>query len=193
MTFNPTPEQKEAETEAYQKHGHFIEHHGRVCQECGKYFKDVSGYEDHRIEATLVAAAGAAPQERAPIPATKPMRGYVQEFVCGYGAALYTLEEAVDRITLLIDPAEGWSDDDRHEALAEARRRWIRPDTEWTKRHFDGCINGFALGAEWQKAKMPALAAPLQVDEAKLTTLIMGKTATVAAKDIAEWLRGGAH
>ena len=37
-----------------------------------------------------------------------------------------------------------------------------------------------------------ATAAPMQVDEAKLTTLIMGKTATVEAKDIAEWLRGGA-
>lgn len=70
------------------------------------------------------------------------------------------------------DRAAGWSSEDRQDALAEARRRWSRPQSEWTKRHFDGCINGFALGAEWQKAKMPALAAPIEVDREQLRKII---------------------
>lgn len=209
--FDPTPEQVEAAAQAalqVLKDQWPEEDHGAWSDED---MTDALDLQRKAQRAALVAAAGAAPQEAGePIPATKPMRGYVQEFVSGYGAALYTLEESVDRITSLIDPADGWSEDDRREAFAEARRRWGRSDENWTS----GCVNGFALGAEWQKAKMPAAVASVQMDEAKLAELIAKASmkynlsdrsgeshacgapdyrSAYIAHDVAEWLRGGAQ
>lgn len=48
----------------------------------------------------------------------------------------------------------GWSSEDYQESKQEAERRWSRPVTrEAGQRYIAGSINGFILGAEWQKAR----------------------------------------
>lgn len=49
--------------------------------------------------------------------------------------------------------APGWSTDDRREAMAEGHRRFDEWATTRGPDLADASINGFALGAEWQKAR----------------------------------------
>ena len=63
---------------------------------------------------------------------------------------------------------EGWSTEDRREAKCEAERRWSRPVMrEAEQRYQAGNINGFILGAEWQKARETFISYKVIADEAR--------------------------
>lgn len=63
---------------------------------------------------------------------------------------------------------EGWSTKDRQESKHEAERRWSRPVArEAEQRYQAGSINGFMLGAEWQKARETFISYKAIADEAK--------------------------
>lgn len=63
---------------------------------------------------------------------------------------------------------EGWSTEDRREAKCEAERRWSRPvEREVDQQRQSGTINGFILGAEWQKARETFISFRSIADEAR--------------------------
>ena len=63
---------------------------------------------------------------------------------------------------------EGWSTEDRQEAKREAERRWSRPVMrEAEQRYQAGIINGFMLGAEWQKARETFISYKAIADKAR--------------------------
>lgn len=63
---------------------------------------------------------------------------------------------------------EAWSTEDRQESRQEAERRWSRPVArEAEQRYQSGCINGFMLGAEWQKARETFISYKVIADEAR--------------------------
>lgn len=63
---------------------------------------------------------------------------------------------------------DGWSSDDRQESKQEAERRWSRPVARETEQRYQtGCINGFMLGAEWQKARETFISYKVIADEAR--------------------------
>ena len=63
---------------------------------------------------------------------------------------------------------EGWSTEDRREAKCEAERRWSRPVVrEADYQRQSGTINGFILGAEWQKARETFISYRAIADEAR--------------------------
>lgn len=66
-------------------------------------------------------------------------------------AALEAKTAEAERLTP--KQSDGWSTQDRQEAKQEAERRWT-DDWDGCQSDFDrGGINGFILGAEWQKAR----------------------------------------
>ena len=79
------------------------------------------------------------------------------------------IEHQVSRATVpdtAKQPA-GWSTEDRQESKQEAERRWSRPVArEAEQRYQSGCINGFMLGAEWQKARETFISYKAIADEA---------------------------
>jgi len=63
---------------------------------------------------------------------------------------------------------EGWNTEDRREAKCEAERRWSRPvEREVDQQRQSGTINGFILGAEWQKARETFISFRSIADEAR--------------------------
>ncbi|WP_025105159.1 hypothetical protein [Microbacterium paraoxydans] len=82
------------------------------------------------------------------------------DFMTGWRTADRTRSEVPE------PSAEGWSTEDRREALAEGLRRWsVHPQHDRVEqRDHDlygmGARQGFALGAEWWKATHPAAVEP---------------------------------
>ena len=63
---------------------------------------------------------------------------------------------------------EGWSTEDRQEAKREAERRWSRPAMRYAEQRYQaGNINGFMLGAEWQKARETFISYKAIADKAR--------------------------
>lgn len=72
-----------------------------------------------------------------------------------------------DAVTEAKQP-EGWNTEDRQESKQEAERRWSRPVArEAEQRYQAGSINGFMLGAEWQKARETFISYKVIADEAR--------------------------
>lgn len=62
---------------------------------------------------------------------------------------------------------EGWSTEDRQESKQEAERRWVDERSGYKSDYNRGCINGFILGAEWQKARDTFISYKAIADEAR--------------------------
>ena len=63
---------------------------------------------------------------------------------------------------------DGWSTEDRQEAKREAERRWSRPAMRYAEQRYQaGNINGFMLGAEWQKARETFISYKAIADKAR--------------------------
>lgn len=80
-------------------------------------------------------------------------------------AALEAKTAELERLTP--KQPDGWSTQDRQEAKQEAERRWT-DDRDGYQSDFDrGGINGFILGAEWQKARETFISYKTIADEAE--------------------------
>ena len=80
---------------------------------------------------------------------------------------------------------EGWSTEDRQEAKREAERRWSRSAMRYAEQRYQaGNINGFMLGAEWQKARETFISYKAIADKARAERAAAARALEDAADEI---------
>lgn len=91
----------------------------------------------------------------------------VADIAAALRAANRLREPAVPDAATEAKQPEGWSTEDRQESKQEAERRWVDERSGYKSDYNRGCINGFILGAEWQKARETFISFRSIADEAR--------------------------
>lgn len=128
------------------------------------------------VRVDMSSAVGVEAQLEVARQPTEDGREALDKIVTEYDLALYTKEETLDRLSRAAVPdaateakqPEGWSTEDRRDALAQAATRWgERAGDPSTADYAAGAVTGFALGAEWQKARETFISYRVIADEAR--------------------------